>query len=599
MARFPSKKPFLPFKQARKIARSLGLNSVKEWRQYLKDHNLNIVPANPDTRYAGEWQSWGDWLGTGRVAAKDKTFRSYAAARRWVQENGIGSDNQWRAAVKAGRVPVDIPRSPRLTYKDEWTTSGDFYGTGFVAYTRRSWVSFDQAKRWASTHGITCREDWIAASKAGLLPQNIPAHPMRVYDECSGGWSALFDNAVRGGASFVEEVIAHEIQPFLTVDRTVRTVSLGGSRRKRVDIVVPSHSLLIEYDGWYWHRETVEKDRRETKALIEQGWRVVRLRESPLRKVTDDDCVVSRSQGIHQRVVALLRHLLDLGIILTAKATLIDRYAVEGQLRTAGTALAIAGAWADFETARTWAQNSGIKSSTEYRQYVRENRLPEDIPSTPEITYEADWRGWGDFLGTGRVYGRPGSWRSFISAREWVTKSGISDYRGWQQAIKDNRIPSDIPRRPHVVYKSEWVSYPHWFGANVRKGRRREWRSFKDARAWARKSGTKSEQEWRQLVKKPGFPKDIPKGPQVTYRSAWNGWGDWLGTGSIAPQEVKFMSFAESRKWARSLGLRTEKDWRAYKASNLLPTGVPRKPEHVYRQSGWKGFRNWLSNEED
>lgn len=596
MARFTSK-PFLPFQQARQIARDLSLKSVKEWRQYMKAHPLDNVPAAPDGRYVKEWQGWGDWLGTGNIAAKNKVFRSYSEACRWVRENGIKSEKQWLEAVKAGQVPADIPRSPRHNYKDEWTTSGDFFGTGFVAYTRRSWVSFEEAKLWASTHGITCREDWIAASKAGVLPKNIPAGPIRVYKECAGGWAALFDKAVRGGSSFIEEVIAHELMAFLPVDRSIRTISLGKGRRKRIDIAVPTKKLLIEYDGWHWHRTTVVKDQRETRSLVKQGWRVVRLRESPLSKISTDDCVVSPKKSIHQRVVVLLRHLLDLGLIPATKEGLIDDYATIGKLQTAGTVLAHAGSWADFATAQAWARHAGVKSSSEFRRYAQENGLPDNIPSVPEIVYQADWPGWGEFLGTGRSYGKPGSWRSFKSARAWAAKSGINDYKGWQKAIKENRIPNDIPRRPHGVYKTEWISYAHWFGANVKKGQRREWRLFKDAREWARASGAKSEADWRLLVKRPHFPRDVPKVPPVTYRDAWKGWGDWLGTGTIAPQQIAFLPFLDARRLVRSLGLRTETEWRTYKASHSLPPGVPRKPEHVYSDSGWHGFRDWLLDE--
>ena len=588
------RKLFLPFLKARRKIRSLGLNSAKEWRQYRKTTKLNDIPANPDQYYIEEWQGWGDWLGTGRIAEKDKVFRSYAEASLWAQENRICSDNEWREAVKSGRIPSDIPRNPRLTYKDKWTTSGDFYGTGFVAYSLRKWVSFKKAKTWASNNGITCREDWIAASKLGFLPENIPAHPVRVYEECKGGWSALFDNAVRGGSSFVEEVIAHELQPFLHIDREIRTVDLGDGRRKRIDLASKNLRLLIEYDGWYWHRKTLEKDKSETELLKKQGWRVVRVREAPLSKITNDDCVVMRNKSIHQRVVLLLRHLLKLSLISTDMQSSIEQYVIDGKLSTVNSNLARAGSWLDYSSAKEWVRREGIKSSSEYRRYVKENRLHNDIPSVPEIVYEAEWRGWPAFLGTDRVYSKPGGWRSYDAARQWVIQSGISNYKNWRLAVKEGQIPKDIPRKPDTVYKSEWISFAHWFGGDVQKGQRRPWLSFESARDWVRTKAIKSESGWRKFVKQKDFPNNIPKSPNVTYHNKWIGWGDWLGTQSIAPQKRKYLSFEEARQYVRSLGLGTEADWRAYKSKHSLPPTIPRKPEHVYRHSGWSGFKDWL-----
>ncbi len=129
MARYKPKS-FLPFQEARRIVRKLGLKSVKEWRYYIKENRLEGMPVNPDSYYTDEWRNWADWLGTCRVAAKDKVFRSYSETRRWAQESGIKSDNQWREAVKADQIPNDIPRSPRLTNKNDWTTSGEFMERG-------------------------------------------------------------------------------------------------------------------------------------------------------------------------------------------------------------------------------------------------------------------------------------------------------------------------------------------------------------------------------------------------------------------------------------------------------------------------------------
>jgi very-short-patch-repair endonuclease len=48
-----------------------------------------------------------------------------------------------------------------------------------------------------------------------------------------------------------------------------------------VDILIPSEdNLVVEYDGSYWHKDTIEKDTRKTQILLKNGYRVVRIRES-------------------------------------------------------------------------------------------------------------------------------------------------------------------------------------------------------------------------------------------------------------------------------------------------------------------------------
>lgn len=590
------KRTFLPFAEARDWARALGLRSTREWRARTKEGLPAGIPVNADQVYPAEWKGWGDWLGTGSIAPQNKTFRSFESAKAWVQENGIRSDKQWLNAVRAGLVPADIPRSPRLTYPNDWTTSGGFYGTGFISYRRRKWVPLAEAKRWASEHGIYSREDWMAASKAKLLPANIPGHPLRVYPECNGAWDAIFDTAVRGGASFTEEVFAHEVGLFLPVDRTVRSIGLGNGRTKRVDIAIPSKKILIEYDGWYWHKKSQAKDRRETEQLAAQGWRVVRVRESPLEPICDDDCVVSAKLGLHERVSTLLSHLLLRGLLPSRSRTRLNRYIADGRLHTALTSLASHAGWMTFDDAREIARSLKLKSEPDFRRYCKRGSLPERFPSAPAVVYESQWKGWGDFLGTGRTYSRPGSFRSFQSSRRWVKASGIKTYAQWNEGVRAAKIPIDIPRRPYGVYKDEWVSFAHWFGLKVTPGHRTEWRSFSTARRWARESGAKSEHEWRVLVKRDDFPEDVPKAPYWAYKPQWKGWGDWLGTGTVAPQKVKFQSFEKARRFARSLGLTTCADWLAYKRSTPLPPGIPAHPWNTYRNHGWVGIRDWLGS---
>ncbi len=61
---------FLPFVQARVHVRSLKLKSISEWRKYCKSgRKPTNIPSNPDKKYKDQgWISFGDWLGTARIA---------------------------------------------------------------------------------------------------------------------------------------------------------------------------------------------------------------------------------------------------------------------------------------------------------------------------------------------------------------------------------------------------------------------------------------------------------------------------------------------------------------------------------------------------
>ena len=52
-------------------------------------------------------------------------------------------------------------------------------------------------------------------------------------------------------------------------------------------------NLAIEYDGWYWHKSKAEKDRAKQQDIENSGIRLLRVREMPLPKITDQDLMVT------------------------------------------------------------------------------------------------------------------------------------------------------------------------------------------------------------------------------------------------------------------------------------------------------------------
>ena len=50
--------------------------------------------------------------------------------------------------------------------------------------------------------------------------------------------------------------------------------------------------------------------------------------------------------------------------------------------------------------AKSYVQKLGIKSSTMWKLYIKNNLIDDDMPRMPDWTYKAkgDWKGWADFL---------------------------------------------------------------------------------------------------------------------------------------------------------------------------------------------------------
>ena len=105
--------------------------------------------------------------------------------------------------------------------------------------------------------------------------------------------------------------------------------------------------------------------------------------------------------------------------------------------------------------------------------------------------------------------------------------------------------------------------------------------------------GLKSLRDWR-VYSASGKPADIPSSPQTIYAGeGWTSWGDWLGTGRVR-NNGGFLPYGEANDLVRRLGLKGQKEWRAWAASGKRPLNIPANPEKIYAGNGWTNCGDWL-----
>ncbi|MEI6176523.1 MAG: DEAD/DEAH box helicase family protein [Verrucomicrobiota bacterium] len=270
-----------------------------------------------------------------------------------------------------------------------------------------------------------------------------------------------------------------------------------------------------------------------------------------------------------------------------------------------------------FGEAREFVCGLGLKSRNEWGNYCNGNlpekgTLPFDIPAVPDGVYrDQGWVGFGDWLGTGSVATHLRQYRPFREARAFVRGLGLKTGREWLEFCKGNLtekgvLPSDIPSNPNNTYaKKGWMGMGDWLGSGKIANRQRQFRRFEDARTFARSLGLKGYADWRNFCKegmpeKGMLPSNIPAKPDRTYsEKGWLGWGDWLGTGIVAPQLRNYRPFREARAFAQGLKLKNQNEWKEYCKGNspdkgVLPSDIPAKPDNCYADQGWAGMGDWL-----
>ena len=108
-------------------------------------------------------------------------------------------------------------------------------------------------------------------------------------------------------------------------------------------------------------------------------------------------------------------------------------------------------------------------------------------------------------------------------------------------------------------------------------------------------SGITSSKRWDVYAKVGNLPVNIPRHPKEFYGSnGWVDWADFLGYDLEKGVQQKWKPFPEARNWARSLSLKTYKEWEHFKGSAEFPTDVLKAPDQAYQQHGWNGWPDFL-----
>ena len=204
-----AEKQFMPFEEARKFVHELNLKSTNDWRNYLKGEKNNLpkppkgLARVPHVVYSKSgWKSWGDWLGTFRVSDNSKSYRAFNKARSFARKLELKSRTEWEMYCRGEyeelpSLPEDIPKTPHNTYRDDgWLSVGDWLGTGVIAPSLISYLSFEEAKAFARKLNLKSVQDWKSYCKGGfpekpVKPFNIAAYPNRTYKD--KGWKGMKD----------------------------------------------------------------------------------------------------------------------------------------------------------------------------------------------------------------------------------------------------------------------------------------------------------------------------------------------------------------------------------------------------------------------
>lgn len=160
--------------------------------------------------------------------------------------------------------------------------------------SRRNWKDPDFRRRVRAGQAITFATEEFRAKKSASAKDAW----------ARGAWDGV---NFHPGAPYKTELNVAEVLDWLGVDYQDQ-YSVGC---KRYDFFLPDYNLLIEYDGWYWHKSNwaiengaTERDVKKNKLAEQLGFDLIRLAGLPRRDLTQEEIMIQLLDHLGDRLWA-------------------------------------------------------------------------------------------------------------------------------------------------------------------------------------------------------------------------------------------------------------------------------------------------------
>lgn len=95
-----SDETLMPFNELKKLVRENCISSVCEYNVWYKKTHLDGVPSLPQKAYKNEWVSWGDFLGIEYVTQNEREYYTYEECSKLIRSFNINGKEEFITFVK-------------------------------------------------------------------------------------------------------------------------------------------------------------------------------------------------------------------------------------------------------------------------------------------------------------------------------------------------------------------------------------------------------------------------------------------------------------------------------------------------------------------
>ncbi len=291
---------------------------VKEWHPTM---NGDLTPK--DVSYASNKKVW--WLCSkghsyetkpSERTRKKPTGCRYCAGKQASSENNLEKlfpeiAKEWHPTMNGDLTPRDV--TPGSDKKRWWLCpKGHPYDAIIGNRTRKkSGCPYCAGKQASSENNLEklfpeIAKEWHPTMNGDLTPKDVThGSHKKVWWLCPKGhtYNSIVKSRTSGSYTGCRKCSNQSSEPEIRILTELKWFFEKVNNRQKigdteVDIFIPSINVAIEYDGNYWHRNKETRDLEKNKFLLSHNIHLIRVRQIPLKPLSENDILVGESHSL-------------------------------------------------------------------------------------------------------------------------------------------------------------------------------------------------------------------------------------------------------------------------------------------------------------
>jgi hypothetical protein len=332
-------------------------------------------------------------------AAKDTAFEEIVATIRALatQDSRI---IEYLRAVSSGKIPkggspVDgITKINVLTKvnEEEFNKSIQLKVWDRVAFG--NWRSYEEAKKYAQLLKLKSWKEWVKNSKLKSFPIDLPTKPEKSYKKQWISWgeflgTGIISNSLKFFKSYSDTKL---LVRSLKIKNVREWIKYTKSKKFPKDIPKSLQKVYFkEWESW-------------GKFL---GTGIVSNKFKKFRSYSE-----AKEHARSLKIKGQIEWFKYTKSKKFPKDIPIKPYFYKKEWKSWGDFLGTGNVstrfrkYKKYSDVKTYVLNLKLNKREEWKDHIKSSNFPKDIPKAPQLFYKNEWKGWGDFLETGRKFAK-------------------------------------------------------------------------------------------------------------------------------------------------------------------------------------------------